>query len=822
MKAIKTMLKALRVLLGRKADKKWVEDIYLKKTDTPNVEVPVPDWDINDPDEGGYIKNRIAYKEYRDYGDNYHFTFTNGTLTGMKSDELRDNPTGEYVKKYATETTTKRNFTLTNGYYVSNNEKNQTSISYGTLKFNFEESTAVRIDYEFKAAYSSSDKNIAVISNAGVTLSDDATYNSSDCAKVLTASGGTQSGNITIYVPAGEQTVTFKYIKQNTNSITGNDYFKLRAILPAKTLKELFLKYIHTPLRTALASKDYDYKMIMVVEGKEYDARMTYYYEGQGYNYIISDGTYSGNDSHSGKKYRISYSSGSPNESISITTGADEDPLVMPTGSSTVIFKKLFIKQLATEFAPNGNVRNGTPVGSVIAAGANDGKGQNGLQAGYDATADGENSVAFARGNAGGKQSFAMPGGNASGYNSIAARRGQATGSNSIAIDGETGEFFGTSFSTAAGDFAVVVGSDLKATHDNQYVIGKYNLDEDSAFTYGNGGINNRSNAFMFKKDGSAFFAGDVYANIEKGLSSNAKEGNKLVTKFVMAESMQVISDNFTQLGEAVNSKLDAPATATAGQVIAVKTVDENGKITEVEAVDMTGGSGGTPNAVKYVEQTLTDEQKSQARTNIGAGTSSFSGSYNDLTDAPERYTLPIATANNLGGVKPAAKTDAMTSAVGVDADGKLWSAAGGGEWELIAHIDVAADVANNITQWVYSNLPRYKYIAYKKINLKGSTETASGCHITINDEGYQPSGISYAKNNAVANGHGLIYVMPFGWGHIRTSDANSPTNYSSGGLSVMYNTQAMSDNAITSIGIKGNPTHRIASGEIWLYGKKG
>ena len=41
-------------------------------------------------------------------------------------------------------------------------------------------------------------------------------------------------------------------------------------------------------------------------------------------------------------------------------------------------------------------------------------------------------------------------------------------------------------------------------------------------------------------------------------------------------------------------------------------------------------------NAVKYTtSQDLTDAQKQQARTNIGAGTSSFSGSYNDLTDKP-------------------------------------------------------------------------------------------------------------------------------------------------------------------------------------------
>lgn len=49
-------------------------------------------------------------------------------------------------------------------------------------------------------------------------------------------------------------------------------------------------------------------------------------------------------------------------------------------------------------------------------------------------------------------------------------------------------------------------------------------------------------------------------------------------------------------------------------------------------------GGGGSPNAVQYVAQSLTDEQKTQARRNIGAGTSSFSGSYNDLTSKP---TIP-------------------------------------------------------------------------------------------------------------------------------------------------------------------------------------
>lgn len=47
-------------------------------------------------------------------------------------------------------------------------------------------------------------------------------------------------------------------------------------------------------------------------------------------------------------------------------------------------------------------------------------------------------------------------------------------------------------------------------------------------------------------------------------------------------------------------------------------------------------------NAVKTTAQTLTDAQKAQARTNIGAGTSSFSGAYDDLTGKP---TIPSKTS---------------------------------------------------------------------------------------------------------------------------------------------------------------------------------
>ena len=107
--------------------------------------------------------------------------------------------------------------------------------------------------------------------------------------------------------------------------------------------------------------------------------------------------------------------------------------------------------------------------------------------------------------------------------------------------------------------------------------------------------------------------------------------------------------------------------------------------ITENEApVQSVDGATGdvVTNAVKTTTQTLTDTQKQQARTNIGAGTSNFSGSYDDLSNKPtipDPYTLPVANSTKLGGVKPVAKTSDMTQSVGVDANGALYTAPGGG-----------------------------------------------------------------------------------------------------------------------------------------------
>lgn len=108
------------------------------------------------------------------------------------------------------------------------------------------------------------------------------------------------------------------------------------------------------------------------------------------------------------------------------------------------------------------------------------------------------------------------------------------------------------------------------------------------------------------------------------------------------------------------DKKIDAPQVAQAGEVLTVEEVDEDGKPVKWKTQ--------TVEAVKYTAQTLTEEQKTQARSNIGSGTSNFSGSYNDLTNKPN---IPAATVidTTLSQSGQAADAKAAGDAIGKKID---------------------------------------------------------------------------------------------------------------------------------------------------------
>ena len=198
----------------------------------------------------------------------------------------------------------------------------------------------------------------------------------------------------------------------------------------------------------------------------------------------------------------------------------------------------------------------------------------------------------------------------------------------------------------ANGDYSHAEGYNTKASGNYSHVQGKYNI-EDTSNTYsdiiGNGTSTKRSNAATVDWNGNAWFAGDVYTGSTSG--TNKDEGSK--------------------------------------------------KLATEEYVD----SSIAANSVLYTAQSLTEEQKVQARANIGAGTP---------------YTLLQATAEAIGGVKADSAEAADTQPVRIGGDGKLYTTPGGTDISLgLTSAAVgqtikvkAVDESGKPTAWEAANMP--------------------------------------------------------------------------------------------------------------------
>ena len=160
-------------------------------------------------------------------------------------------------------------------------------------------------------------------------------------------------------------------------------------------------------------------------------------------------------------------------------------------------------------------------------------------------------------------------------------------------------------------------------------------------------------------------------ANIGAGTSSFDGNYNSLTNKPTIDTALSATSENAVQnkvVTTELNKKYDAdnqppyPVTSVAGKTGAVTLAKADVGLDKVANVLQYSAENEPPypvtsvdgvtgavvlNDVKYTEQTLTEEQKAQARTNIGAGTSSFSGSYNDLTNKPVVDTEMKADSTN-------------------------------------------------------------------------------------------------------------------------------------------------------------------------------
>lgn len=176
---------------------------------------------------------------------------------------------------------------------------------------------------------------------------------------------------------------------------------------------------------------------------------------------------------------------------------------------------------------------------------------------------------------------------------------------------------------------------------------------------------------------------------------------------------------------------------------------NKNGSTSTYKVSEMAGAindiSVGSPNAVLYTPQTLTDTQKLQARTNIGA--SDFSGSYSDLTDQP---TIPStqdvadaviangiqATLGNLPSATLPAVLDTFIDAFEDSAGNHVPVSTSNNNWNpkklIIAYTGDASELTGNIptTDWINGFLTA---ALAKKLDKTGGTLTGNltGKYIT-------------------------------------------------------------------------------------------
>lgn len=134
--------------------------------------------------------------------------------------------------------------------------------------------------------------------------------------------------------------------------------------------------------------------------------------------------------------------------------------------------------------------------------------------------------------------------------------------------------------------------------------------------------------------------------------SVNGKTGEVVLTASDVGalSSDTVIPSKTSQLendsGYITNSSLNGYAKTSDIPTETSQLQNNSGFITadDVPVKSVDGATGDVvTNAVKTTTQNLTDTQKQQARTNIGAGTSSFDGDYNSLSNAP---TIPTKTSD--------------------------------------------------------------------------------------------------------------------------------------------------------------------------------
>ena len=321
------------------------------------------------------------------------------------------------------------------------------------------------------------------------------------------------------------------------------------------------------------------------------------------------------------------------------------------------IKEKYFPKTIFTQ--ENAPVR----FGDILKNSAVQGKetvasGQSSHAEGYQTAASGDNS--HAEGNGTKASGFAA---HAEGSNTVASN----IYSHAEGID-----------TKATGPYSHAEGESTVASGTDQHVQGRRNIkDENDKYAHivGNGISTEASNAYTLDWEGNAWFAGNVYVGSTSG--TNKDDGSKKLLD---------TSDLLAFAEEVKDVTIKKPTTAQVGQIIKVKAVDADGKVTETEAVDMPT----IPNDYELVfQETVAEDVGAYSRDTDKDG-NPFS-----LTDVMVIiFTKPFAESTNSAG----------------RALGFLPTSRWG-------HDTVSCDIGNSISSANTNSVGRYNVVFVKVVN---------------------------------------------------------------------------------------------------------
>ena len=255
-------------------------------------------------------------------------------------------------------------------------------------------------------------------------------------------------------------------------------------------------------------------------------------------------------------------------------------------------------------------------------------------------------------------------------------------------------------------------------------------------------------------------------------------DGSEAVTVTVSSEGGGTpveIDDTLTQSGKAADAKATGDALNALNEANAAQDTEIAKKVNDADLAKVAKSGSysdltGKP-TIPTVPTTLPNPNKLILS---GAVTAEYDGSSEVRVEIPAGgsggYTLPIASATQLGGVQPVAKTDEMTQSVGVDEAGRLWAIAGGGVSMETLEVTTTEEV-NMITLEFSTAIKRGYVLAYLNMpdggNYPGNHKVI---YRTSGGIGYEIIGVFTDRTHTF-----VVAKVVGGWLDIRAGAYNVP-----------------------------------------------